>query len=91
MSRVVKYKFILAVVAAGVVSHAPSALACAACFGKSDSPLAQGMNWGIFSLLAVVVCVLSGIASVGVYFAKKSASVPAILPPDAALPSTQKA
>jgi len=23
-------------------------LACAACFGQSDSPLAKGMNWGIF-------------------------------------------
>lgn len=34
-------------------------LACAACFGKSDSPLANGMNWGIFTLLGVVVPVLS--------------------------------
>ena len=31
---------------------------------KSDSPLAEGMNWGIFSLLAVVVCVLGGFAAV---------------------------
>lgn len=35
------------------------ALACAACYGASDSPLAEGMNWGIFSLLAVVGTVLS--------------------------------
>jgi len=33
-------------------------LACAACYGKSDSPLANGMNWGIFTLLGVVVPVL---------------------------------
>ena len=30
---------------------APSPLfACAACYGQSDSPLANGMNWGIFTL-----------------------------------------
>jgi hypothetical protein len=29
----------------------PSALACATCYGASDSPLAQGMNWGILTLL----------------------------------------
>jgi hypothetical protein len=39
---------------------APSPLfACAACYGRSDSPLANGMNWGIFTLLGVVVSVLS--------------------------------
>jgi len=30
-----------------------SVLACAACFGKSDSSMARGMNWGIASLLVV--------------------------------------
>jgi hypothetical protein len=33
-------------------------LACAACYGKSDSPLAHGMNWGIFTLLGIIVPVL---------------------------------
>jgi hypothetical protein len=33
----------------------PSLFACAACYGKSDSPLASGMNWGIFTLLGVIV------------------------------------
>ena len=81
MSRLVKNKFILAALAVVLALHANSALACAACFGKSDSPLAKGMNWGIFSLLGVVVCVLSGIAGAGVYFAKKSANFPDIKPP----------
>ena len=31
-----------------------SLFACAACYGASDSPMAKGMNWGIFSLLGVV-------------------------------------
>ncbi len=42
---------------------APSPLfACAACYGKSDSPLAIGMNWGIFTLLGVILTVLTCIA-----------------------------
>ncbi len=51
-----------------------SLLACAACYGQSDSPMAQGMNWGIFSLLAVVVSVLGSIAGFFVFLARKSAS-----------------
>lgn len=37
----------------------PSLFACAACYGKSDSPLASGMNAGIFTLLGVILTVLS--------------------------------
>ncbi|HVU27752.1 MAG TPA: hypothetical protein VHG71_08465 [Verrucomicrobiae bacterium] len=41
-------------------AFAPSPLfACAACFGRSDSPLASAMNWGIFTLLGVIVTVLT--------------------------------
>jgi hypothetical protein len=58
-----------------------SVLACAACYGQSDSPLAQGMNWGIFSLLAVVGCVLSGIAMFFVHVSKRSAAAPDDEPP----------
>ena len=36
------------------LSSAP-AFACAACFGQSDSSLAQGMNMGILALLMVPV------------------------------------
>src|SRR5258706_570277 len=40
----------------------PSPLfACAACYGKSDSPLASGMNWGIFTLMGVIITVLASI------------------------------
>ena len=46
--------------------------ACTACYGQSDSPMAQGMNWGIMSLLAVIGCVLAGIASFFVYVGWKS-------------------
>jgi hypothetical protein len=48
-------------------------LACATCFGKSDDLMAQGMNMGIFALLIVITLVLAGIASVGIFFARRSA------------------
>ena len=48
------------VVAAALAALAPSPLfACAACYGKSDSPLASGMNAGIFTLLGVILSVLT--------------------------------
>jgi len=52
-----------------------SLLACAACYGQSDSPMAHGLNWGIFSLLLVVVLMLGGIASFFVYLARRSATL----------------
>jgi len=53
--------------------HPVSLFACAACYGASDSPMAKGMNWGILSLLGVVVMVLGGIATFFVFIGKKSA------------------
>jgi len=52
-----------------------SAWACAACYGQSDSPLAAGMNWGILSLLVMIVSVLGGVGAFFVYLAKRSAAV----------------
>jgi hypothetical protein len=60
------------------MAAAPQVLfACATCFGASDSDLAKGMNWGILSLLVVVVMVLSGIASFFIYLMKRSAALAA--------------
>lgn len=84
-----KLFFALLALAAGLPVN--SALACAACYGKSDSPLAQGMNWGIFSLLAVVVFVLGTIATFFIYLARKSAAVAAAAAQGEALAATQKA
>ncbi len=51
-------------------------LACAACYGQADGPMANGMNWGIFSLLAVVVGVLGSIAAFFIYLARRAAANP---------------
>jgi hypothetical protein len=55
-------------------------LACAACYGKSDSPLALGLNWGIFSLLGVVIFVLGGFAGFFIYLVKRGSRNPVPLP-----------
>ena len=60
--------------AAGWLAAPETALACAACFGRSDSKLAEGMNWGIFSLLGVVIFVLGWVAAFFIYLAKRAAA-----------------
>lgn len=60
---------------------APGSLfACAACYGKADGPMAQAMNWGIFSLLAVIVMVLVGVAAFFVFLVKRAAKLAAAQP-----------
>jgi hypothetical protein len=61
--------------------HPASLRACAACYGQSDSPLAVGMNWGIFSLLVIVVAVLGGIAGFFIFLARRATLQSS--PPDA--------
>jgi len=50
-------------------------LACAACYGRSDSRLAEGMNWGILSLLAMVTTVLIGFAAFFIYHLRRVARI----------------
>jgi len=56
-----------------VVAAKSSALACATCYGASDSPLAQGMNWGIVTLLGVIGSVLAGVVAFFVHVGVTSA------------------
>ena len=49
----------------------PTALACATCFGKSDSKLAEGMNWGIMILLFVITSMLIAVSSFFVFVARR--------------------
>jgi hypothetical protein len=68
-----------------------SLLACAACYGQSDSPMAAGMNWGIMSLLAVIAVVLGGVSAFFIYLARRSARAPLLASSDAALPHDRSA
>ena len=55
----------------------PSAFACATCYGASDSAMAQGMNWGIATLLGVIGSVLFGVVAFFVHVGRKSARLSA--------------
>jgi hypothetical protein len=69
-----KLKLLVATALGAVALHPASLFACAACYGASDSPMAKGMNWGILSLLGVVVMVLGSLASFFVFLGKKAAA-----------------
>ena len=49
------------------------ATACATCFGKSDSKLADGLNMGIFALLGMVMLVLGWLAGFFIYLSRRAA------------------
>jgi len=68
------------VVAAAALAPSPL-FACAACYGQSDSALASGMNWGILTLLGVVLTVLTCIALFFVHIVRKEEAVSNPPPP----------
>ena len=66
------FKILTVAIAGAIAAAPPPLLACAACYGKSDSPLANGINWGIFTLLGVVVSVLSCFVVFFVHVARRT-------------------
>ncbi|MDB6029037.1 MAG: hypothetical protein JWM68_5260 [Verrucomicrobiales bacterium] len=77
-------------VAIVLLSSVESASACAACAGRTDSDLAKGMNWGIFTLLLVVMFVLSAFAAFFVFIVKKSAAHAALMSAETLPQTTQE-
>lgn len=67
----------LAVGLAGLLTSSP-ALACATCYGASDSPLAKGMNWGILVLLGFIGSVMAGIVAFFIHVGRNSAKLAAV-------------
>jgi LPXTG-motif cell wall-anchored protein len=71
----------LKIIFLALVALAPSHLfACAACGsanGHIDSPLTGGMNWGILTLMGVIVTVLASIATFFVFIIRKEAALAA--------------
>ncbi len=58
----------------------PTVFGCAACFGRSDSPMAYGMNAGIMTLLAVILSMLALIATFFVFIVRRAARVTSDVP-----------
>ena len=75
MNRNKLTRFLIATVISAVTLAPKVTMACAACFGKTDSRLAEGMNWGILSLLVILSFVLGGFLAVGIYIVKRSAAM----------------
>lgn len=65
----------------GLVTLPGAVQACATCYGESDSPMAQGMNWGIMTLLVVIGCVLAGIVSFFAYLGWRASRLPSVAIP----------
>ena len=65
------------------VAFAPAKLlACATCYGGNiDSSMADGMNWGIFTLLGVVGTVLAAFLTFLIYAIRKSEALNKDIPP----------
>ena len=78
-------KMLPAAAALALAAVPDSARACAACYGRSDSPLAEGVNWGILTLLVVVTAVLGGFVAMFVYFARRAAAMAAKAEPKASV------
>lgn len=58
------------------------ALACATCFGKTDSAMAEGMNAGIFVLLGFVALFWVAFGSFFVFIVRRSQQMGEVLPGD---------
>ncbi len=69
---------LLASILIGLVGSAPQALACATCFGESDSPLAAGMSWGILTMILVAYFVLFSIIGFFIFVARRAAAMAAL-------------
>lgn len=73
------------ILALALVAFAPAKLlACATCYGGNiDSSMADGMNWGIFTLLGVVGTVLAAFLTFLIYAIRKSEALEAARKADA--------
>jgi len=58
-------------IAVAVLGTAGPAMACPVCWGASDSPMAQGVNNGIFFLLGVIGSVQIGFVALFVSFRRR--------------------
>jgi heme/copper-type cytochrome/quinol oxidase subunit 2 len=68
-------RFSLLLLAWVLLGSTHAALACSACYGKSDSALAKGMNMGIFVLLGFIGLVLVGVAGFFVFIIRRADSM----------------
>ena len=61
----------------GVLLSAQPALACSVCYGDPNSAMSQGARAGVLVLLGVVGTVLTGLASLLVFWMRRAAQLKA--------------
>ncbi len=66
-----------------VLLSAQPALACAVCFGDPNSAMSQGAQAGVLVLLGVVGVVLTGLASLLVFWMRRAAKLERLVTADA--------
>ena len=57
--------------------NAQPALACSVCYGEPGSPMVQGIQAGVLVLLGVVVTVLTGLASLIIFWMRRASKLSA--------------
>ena len=70
------FKKIIVLLALAALAPAKT-FACAACYGRSDSAMAVGMNWGILTLGVFITTVLGAFGTFLVYAIRKSEALEA--------------
>ncbi len=68
--------------AMAVIACPSSVNACAVCFGAPDDPMTKGMQWGIASLLFILVPVLGGVGSFFVFLSRRGREYAALEDPE---------
>ena len=56
----------------GCILASPEAFACSVCFGDPESPMSQGVVWGVVAMIGVVGFVLIGVAGTGLFWLHRS-------------------
>ena len=59
----------------GVLLSAQPALACSVCYGDPNSAMSKGAQAGVLVLLGVVGTVLTGVASVLIFWMRRAANL----------------
>ena len=62
----------------GVLLSAQPALACSVCYGDPNSAMTQGAQAGVLVLLGVIGVVLTGLASLLLFWARRAAKLQAV-------------
>ena len=75
----------------GALLSAHPALACSVCYGDPNSAMSQGARAGVLVLLGVVGVVLTGLASLFVFWMRRAAQLEAVEKASPAIPAASQA